>query len=195
MEECKYDVRGACITSNNNEQYSRRTSVRVHGVQTVQNENTTELIVNMCTEKLGVALTTNDIEACHRLRAPRRNGEGPPRPPPIIVMLNRRQKRDEVIKNRRELKGSRVVISEDLTRLNQQTPNRVRVSERTNSTWSHNRQVMFTLPGDTWRYRIDPFQTIDEAIAMRNNNKQNIPRPPKWVMPFHPFTDLQWNHY
>ena len=179
VEECKYDVRGACITSNNNEQYSRRTSVRVHGVQTVQNENTTELIVNMCTEKLGVALTTNDIEACHRLRAPRRNGEGPPRPPPIIVMLNRRQKRDEVIKNRRELKGSRVVISEDLTRLDQQTPNRVRVSERTNSTWSHNGQVMFTLPGDTWRYRIDPFQTIDEAIAMRNNNKQNIPRPPK----------------
>ena len=83
-------------------------------------------------------------------------------------MFNRRQKRDEVIKNRRELKG----------RLNQQTLNRVRVSERTNSTWSHNRQVMFTLPGDTWRYRIDPFQTIDEAIAMRNNNKQNIPRPP-----------------
>ena len=93
-------------------------------------------------------------------------------------MFNRRQKRDEVIKNRRELKGSRVVISEDLTRLNQQTLNRVRVSERTNSTWSHSGQVMFTLPGDTWRYRIDPFQTIDEAIAMRNNNKQNIPRPP-----------------
>ena len=89
--------------------------VRVHGVQTVQNENTTEFIVDMCTEKPGVALTTNDIKACHHLRAPRRNGEGPPRPPPIIVMFNRRQKRDEVIKNRRELKGSRVVISEDLT--------------------------------------------------------------------------------
>ena len=66
-------------------------------------------------------------------------------------MFNRRQKRDEVIKNRRELKGSRVVISEDLTTLNQQTLN-LRVSERTNSTWSHNGQVMFTLPGDTWRY-------------------------------------------
>ena len=33
VEECKHDVRGAC---------SRRTSVRVHDVQTVQNENTTE---------------------------------------------------------------------------------------------------------------------------------------------------------
>ena len=67
LEECKYDVRGACITSNNNEQYSRRISVQT-SVQTVQNENTAEVIVNMCTEKLGVALTTNDIEACHRLR-------------------------------------------------------------------------------------------------------------------------------
>ena len=90
VEECKHDVRGACITSNNNEQYSRRTSVRVFGVQTVQNENTTELIVNMCTEKHGVALTTflNDIEACHRLRAPCRNGEGSPRPLPILLLCS-----------------------------------------------------------------------------------------------------------
>ena len=114
VEECKHDVRGACITSNNHKQSSRRTSVRVFGVQTVQNENTTELIVNMCTEKLGVALTTflNGIEACHRLRAPCRNGEGSPcTTTDIIVMFNRRQKRYEVSKNRRELKGNRVVIS------------------------------------------------------------------------------------
>ena len=34
VEECKHDARGACITSNNNKQYSRRTSVRVHGENT-----------------------------------------------------------------------------------------------------------------------------------------------------------------
>ena len=169
VENCEQRANEACIEANNNEQYSRRTSLRVFGVPYNNDENIKAIITDIAKNKLGVELTAEDIEACHRLPPPRQQrqyeGNKPPPPPGIIVMFRHRDKRDNVLRNRRKLKGTPTVICEDLTRLNQQTLNRVRLSSNVHQAWSHNGNIIFTIPNDRRRFRIRPYQTIQDAIS------------------------------
>ena len=132
----------ACIEANNNEHYSRRTSLRVFGVPYNNNENIKAIITDITKDKLGAQVTADDIEACHCLLPSRQQKPyesiKPPPPPGIIVMFRHRDKRDNVFRNRRQLKGAPTVICEDLPRLNQQTLNHVRLLPNAHQAWSHN---------------------------------------------------------
>ena len=139
------------------------------GVPYNNDENIKAIITDIAKNKLGVELTAEDIEACHRLPPPRQQrqyeGNKPSPPLDIIVMFRHRDKRDNVLRNRRKLKGTPTVICEDLTRLNQQTLNRVRLSPNVYQAWSHNGNIIFTIPNDRRRFRIRPYQTIQDAIS------------------------------
>ncbi|KAK9709224.1 hypothetical protein QE152_g26743 [Popillia japonica] len=95
------------------EQYTRRNSLRIFGIPENKNENTSDVISMFCKEKLNLDVPTTAIDYCHRLFAK----EGQQKP--IIVKFISRYTKKLVYSKKKMLKGSKVVIKEDLTRANQ----------------------------------------------------------------------------
>lgn len=91
------------------EQYSRLNSLRIYGVPEAKNEETDAVVVDLCASKLNINVSRGDIDCCHRLKS----REGTQRP--IIVKFCRRLVRNEVFSKKKQLKGSKIVIREDLT--------------------------------------------------------------------------------
>ncbi|WP_419624099.1 hypothetical protein [Thiolapillus sp.] len=98
---------------NSLQQYSRRWNLRVYKVPEREKETSDDCIRKCCdifSEKVAVAINKSDIEVAHR--------SGPTsstNPRPILVRFFDRKKRDEILSNRRRLKGKGVVIGEDMT--------------------------------------------------------------------------------
>ncbi|KAK9675238.1 hypothetical protein QE152_g40509 [Popillia japonica] len=110
LEESDKEVKNA---QNALEQYTRRNSLRIFGIPENKNENTSDIISMFCKEKLNLDVPTTAIDYCHRLFAK----EGQQKP--IIVKFISRYTKKLVYSKRKMLKGSKVVIKEDLTGANQ----------------------------------------------------------------------------
>ena len=108
--------------ANDLEQYGRRNNVRFLGVPEPERETLAECeqaVLRICKDKLGLGqLAESDIEACHRVgpKALRQNAQGGRQYyRPIIVRFISRKATEAVLKARRQLKGSQVVVTDDLT--------------------------------------------------------------------------------
>lgn len=91
------------------EQYTWVNSLRFFGIPEQNGENTVQVIINLCTKNLGVAITPLDIDYWHQLA--RKNGESR-----FNVKFCRRFTKIMVYKNKSKLKDSKIVIREDLTK-------------------------------------------------------------------------------
>ncbi|KAB0801732.1 hypothetical protein PPYR_03918 [Photinus pyralis] len=96
------------------EQYSRRNSLRIFGVPETANEDVTSIVAALCKDHLELPITTDMIDCAHRLPAK----EGETRP--IIVKFIARNVKNLIFKSKKRLKGSKIVICEDLTKYRQQ---------------------------------------------------------------------------
>lgn len=93
------------------EQYQRRQSLRIFGVEETEGENT-DCIARDIAVKIGVELSDTDIDRSHRVG---RKSENKHRP--IIVKFVSYRKRSEMYRNKKKLKNSGIVLREDLTQL------------------------------------------------------------------------------
>lgn len=103
---------------NDLEQYQRRDSVRFLGVGTdserESSEDCEQKVLTIINKELNLGrVTSNDISIAHRVGLRNAN-----RPRPIIVKFLSRKTKNEVIQNRRLLKGTHKGIVEDLIPLN-----------------------------------------------------------------------------
>ena len=125
--------------TNDVEQYSRRLNIRIHGMTEVGDDHI-DTVRTLIREKLHVECSLDDIEAAHPLptRSPRHASARSPQTSSqsFIVRFRRNQKRLEVLKGRRQLKGSGISISEDLTNLNSQLLKRLHTDVRIENAWS-----------------------------------------------------------
>ena len=95
------------------QQYSRRNCLIITGLPERTGENSDNVIKDLA-EEIGVTINDSDIDRSHRL--------GPPtagRMRPIIVKMTRYNKRLELIRSRRKLKGRNIGIQESLTEYKQ----------------------------------------------------------------------------
>jgi hypothetical protein len=128
------------IKVNDLEQYGRKSNVRIFGLpdgkkdETVQ--ETAEEVVRLLSSQLKMDVNVDDIDIAHRLG---RFETGKPRA--VIVKFMRRCHRMEAIYKRRALKGTRVVIREDLTPLNQKLLREVSTTENVDNAWTRDGQV------------------------------------------------------
>jgi hypothetical protein len=106
--------------ANDNEQYSRRSNVRIFGVKSpdtisdsVVAENCTTTVVNFCKNELGVDLNEQEIDRAHRVG--RKNGD---EPRAIIVKFRSHASKVKVMKAKKNLKGKPLYVNEDLTNHN-----------------------------------------------------------------------------
>ncbi|XP_071481261.1 receptor-type tyrosine-protein phosphatase kappa-like [Diadema antillarum] len=132
------------------EQYSRRSCLRIFGLEEKKGENTDTLVTEVIQSKLGVSLDpVKDIDRSHRTGGTHesasqssRSSSQKARPRPIIVKLNSYRKRKEIITNRRKLKGSGIVIAEDLTKRNQRLLSLARASKNITAAWSSDGRII-----------------------------------------------------
>ncbi|KAK7481913.1 hypothetical protein BaRGS_00026821, partial [Batillaria attramentaria] len=101
------------------EQYGRRNSVRIYGLpEDARDESAHQTGVNVrkfCRDKLGVSLAETDIDIAHRLE-----GRQQDRHRSVIVKFVRRDVKQQVLKQRRKLKQTGIMVTDDLTPRHQQ---------------------------------------------------------------------------
>lgn len=128
------------------EQYSRRSSIRILGVEEKQGEDTEAVVKEIITTKLGVSLEPScDIDRLHRTGSARTTTTTA-RPRSIIVKMQSYKKRREILLNRRKLKGTGILIVEDLTVKKQSLLAKTRAHKKVISAWSSDGRIFASLP-------------------------------------------------
>ena len=111
---------------NDNEQYSRRYSVRIYGVEFVADvnddgEDCVKTVMDFCRDQLEVEIDQAEIDRAHRIGPPKESG-----PRALIVKFKDYATKSKVMKSKKKLKGKNVFVNEDLTWRNQQFLKHVR---------------------------------------------------------------------
>jgi len=161
------ETRQSLLLSNDNEQYSRRNNLRIFGFKPEQDENSCTAAVRFVKSHLHVPINDVDIEMAHMTNGPVRTTSEQQRRPTMLIRFRSKEKRDQVIRARRSLKGTHFAISEDLTALNIKTMNRLRNNTDVRTSWSWNGKIFAILStGD--KVTIRPFQSVAELMSNRN---------------------------
>lgn len=129
---------------NDLEQYSRRNSIRIYGLDDRNKQEdsaqTTEMLVKWFNDKLEVKISEGDIDISHRMGKFTEDGNRP-----IICKFVSRLLKTEVIRARRKLKGSSMVIREDLTYQNVKLLQKTVEKENVKSAWSDDGRIIALL--------------------------------------------------
>lgn len=137
---------------NNLEQYSRRNCVRITGIGESEREDTEKIVMDIADKRLGISLSLSDIDRSHRIGQASNTTSSRP----IIVKFTSYRARAKFIGARRKLKGSKIVITEDLTRSNQQLLQKTRDHSAVKTAWSHDGNIIALISrnGKEFRKRI-----------------------------------------
>lgn len=93
---------------DNMEQQLKLSNLRIYGLKEEPNEKLSDVIISLGV-KMNITISNNDLSNCYRLKE-NENGIKP-----IIVSFTNRRVRDQLFNNKKKLKGSKIVIQEDLT--------------------------------------------------------------------------------
>ena len=127
----KDEARQFMLIANENEQL-KMNNLRIRGLTIERGENCRNSVTEFILSKLHIHISPDDLEAVHPMpsklsteptAATRQQQE-----PTVIVRLWRREQRDNILRNRRQLKVTPFTISEELTSLNLKTLNCLRNS-------------------------------------------------------------------
>ena len=92
------------------EQYSRRNCLPLHGVDEEDVEDTDQKIIEVIAEEMDIQLVEEDLDRTHRIG---KKSDGKSRP--IIIKFTRYNVRKKIYSNKKKLKGKNVMITESLT--------------------------------------------------------------------------------
>ncbi|KAI4457053.1 l1 transposable element-related [Holotrichia oblita] len=109
VSQLEEKLHNAHKTIDSLEQYSRRNSLRIHGLPVIANENTDEVVMKFCKEKLQFEVKKEMIDCSHRL------GKKENRSKPLLVKFVTRNIKQEIDRKKSKLKRTKIVIREDLT--------------------------------------------------------------------------------
>lgn len=133
------------------EQYSRRNSLRIYGLPLVSNENTDDTVIRFCKEKLQLEIKKEMIDYSHRL------GKDENRSKPLLVKFVNRNIKNEIYRKKSKLKGTKLVIREDLTLKNIQLMKSAR--DKFNTAWTNNCNIFTKVNGKI--YKIGSYSDIN----------------------------------
>ena len=132
------------IENNNLEQYGRRNNIVIVGVPESPNE-TAEETSKIAAETLNARMPDTNIRRCdidiaHRLGQKQDN-----KPRAVIMRFVSRMTRNNIVRNRKTLKGSNIYINEDLTKLNHKVLKcvRTKMTDEVESAWSSNGKIFY----------------------------------------------------
>ena len=127
------------------EQYGRRNCLLLHGIPESKDQPTREdTAMDLFNSKLKLKITKADLDRSHRLALRKQKA----RPRPIIVKFTSYNKRSEVFRVKKHLKGSGISISESLTPQRQALLNTVKQHPAVTSSWTMDGRIICLLPSN-----------------------------------------------
>ena len=140
------------LDSDAQEQYSRRNCLLLHGIPETELD-TDAAVMSVCSEKLGVQLTKASIDRSHRLgyrpntsRDNRpRSSTGRDKPRPITIKLTSYDTRRTIFAAKRKLKGTKLVITENLTKTRAQLLKKAREMDNVEHAWTIDGRIVCLL--------------------------------------------------
>ena len=123
------------------QQYSRRKCLLIHGVTESDDENSNDVVLNVLNKDVGVTLDIKEIDRSHRLGKLKPNSANKNRP--IIVKFTRYNKRSEVFKKKKSLKGKQMSITESLTPLRMEMLKKAREEHSMQNVWTSDGKIMY----------------------------------------------------
>ena len=102
-----------------NEQYSRENNLRILGLDEGEDENLEEKFIEAIANNLNEAVESKEIEIIHRIgqRLSNQASSGNRKPRPVIVKFVSNKTKRRILMKRRQLKGTPLVIMEDMAYL------------------------------------------------------------------------------
>lgn len=139
---------------NDLEQYTRRNSVRIYGLldkdKSESIEATCNLVISTLNTKLKLKLAPRDIDISHRL-----GKFSPDANRPVICKFVSRVVKKNVMSVRRQLKGTSIIIREDLTQKNAKLLEEVSAKDGIQNAWSDDGKILaILLNGKKMRFDI-----------------------------------------
>lgn len=99
------------------EQYVRRSCLVINNLPTESNKTDEQVFLGMCEDKFKdkFTVTSDMISKIHRVPRPPSSNVDRSKPHSMVVKFNKDRHRDMIFKNKREMKGSGITITELLT--------------------------------------------------------------------------------
>ena len=158
------------------DQYSRRNCLQIFGIEEQDNESTDDIICQLARDSLGVTISKDDIDRSHRVGDPNKqpmrmkDGKSVRRARPIVVKFTSYRTRHAVISRRRSLKGTDVVIQEQLTKANVQLLKSAKKINNVLNAWSSDGRVIVKLQASNGK-------TINKVIRDESDLHSLEPSP------------------
>ncbi|XP_041464540.1 uncharacterized protein LOC121415407 [Lytechinus variegatus] len=159
------------------DQYSRRNYLQVFGIEEQDNESTDDVICQLARDSLGVIISKDDIDRSHRVGDPRkqpRRKNGKPGVRPIVVKFTSYRTRHTIISRRRRLKGTNIVIQEQLTKANLQLLKNAKKMKNVINAWSSDGRVIVKLQASNDSGNAEQGRTFVFAIPQFYNNPEGL---------------------
>lgn len=143
------------------EQYSRKSSVRLFNVEEKQDERVEEAVITKLKEEIGVEVESADIDIVHRIG--RREDD---RPRAILVKFLCHKTKEKIMKRKREAKNIRIVedLAPGIKRLFNYV-NSLRSSSNLESVWTIDGRVKFKFCGNHRTFEIRCFADLDKLVT------------------------------
>lgn len=129
------------------EQYSRRNAIRILGIPESKDEKCEQLALEIFNVKMGLSIRQDMIDRAHRVGRPVAHnamdtgGKTVNKRPIILKFTSYRYKR-LVMQKKRELKGKKVMVVEDLTRYRAILVKKALNNPRVSATWTSDGRVL-----------------------------------------------------
>jgi hypothetical protein len=137
----RVEVDRLSIKCNANEQYSRKYNLRIGGITEEHSEDCYQAVSNFFQNEIGISINDAEIDRAHRVGRP-----GGFNPRQMIVKFKGYRAKQEVLKNRRNLKGKKgLYVREDLTAYNLELVRCARDTEYVSSCWSNDGKIFVKL--------------------------------------------------
>lgn len=138
MQQNSRNVKQALTKSNYNEQYSRKTNIKIYGVSEKKDENTYEVTREVLQKNAGVSIIPQNVVAVHRIPNAKRT-----QPRPILLKLRNSECKAEIMRKRSQVKksGNGVRLVDDVTAANAKLIKQLTENENVESAWYFNGSV------------------------------------------------------
>jgi len=118
------------------EQYGRRWNLLLHGIPETDQENCENKVRELCEQKLKVNVSAGAIQRAHRLGSKKTE-----RSRPIIVRFTDYKMKQHIYKQKRHLKGTGLLITENLTPPRQALYKQVRECKSVSASWTNDGNI------------------------------------------------------
>ena len=122
------------------EQYSRRNCLLIHGIEETDKEKTDQLVLDVINKDMDIDLPISAIERTHRIGIPKQKKK---KSRPIIVKFVRYYDRKNVYVNKKRLKGKGISVTESFTKFRMQKLLEARETHGFSNTWTIDGRIMY----------------------------------------------------